>query len=206
MSTLTKAPPEQLIVSISEILVNKGLKSTTMDTIAATLSISKRTLYEYFGSKKDMIFKVMGYWLEWRTRLTEKIINEASNVMEGLIKVFDNQQKMINDVNVKFYREMDKFYPDIRRMLDGESDQWVKKIMVIINKGVEQGVFRPDVNYPVILSLKRIQMESLKRMQEVFPPNITMEEAMATINISFLRSIASPTGMEILDRLTSNPI
>ncbi|MDE6835587.1 MAG: hypothetical protein K2J03_01350, partial [Muribaculaceae bacterium] len=118
----------------------------------------------------------------------------------------DNQQKMINDVNVKFYREMDKFYPDIRRMLDGESDQWVKKIMVIINKGVEQGVFRPDVNYPVILSLKRIQMESLKRMQEVFPPNITMEEAMATINISFLRSIASPTGMEILDRLTSNSI
>ncbi|MBD5236057.1 MAG: TetR/AcrR family transcriptional regulator [Bacteroidales bacterium] len=203
---LTKAPPEQLIVSISEILVNNGLKSTTMDTIAATLSISKRTLYEYFGSKKDMIFKVMGYWLEWRTRLTEKIINEASNVMEGLIKVFDNQQKMINDVNVKFYREMDKFYPDIRRMLDGESDQWVKKIMVIINKGVEQGVFRPDVNYPVILSLKRIQMESLKRMQEVFPPNITMEEAMATINISFLRSIASPTGMEILDRLTSNSI
>ncbi|MDE6237189.1 MAG: TetR/AcrR family transcriptional regulator [Muribaculaceae bacterium] len=203
---LTKAPPEQLIVSISEILVNNGLKSTTMDTIAATLSISKRTLYEYFGSKKDMIFKVMGYWLERRTRLTEKIINEASNVMEGLIKVFDNQQKMINDVNVKFYREMDKFYPDIRRMLDGESDQWVKKIMVIINKGVEQGVFRPDVNYPVILSLKRIQMESLKRMQEVFPPNITMEEAMATINISFLRSIASPTGMEILDRLTSNSI
>ena len=203
---LTKAPPEQLIVSISEILVNNGLKSTTMDTIAATLSISKRTLYEYFGSKKDMIFKVMGYWLEWRTRLTEKIINEASNVMEGLIKVFDNQQKMINDVNVKFYREMDKFYPDIRRMLDGESDQWVKKIMVIINKGVEQGVFRPDVNYPVILSLKRIQMESLKRMQEVFPPNITMEEAMATINISFLRSIASPTFMEILDRLTSNSI
>ena len=203
---LTKAPPEQLIVSISEILVNNGLKSTTMDTIAATLSISKRTLYEYFGSKKDMIFKVMGYWLERRTRLTEKIINEASNVMEGLIKVFDNQQKMINDVNVKFYREMDKFYPDIRRMLDGESDQWVKKIMVIINKGLEQGVFRPDVNYPVILSLKRIQMESLKRMQEVFPPNITMEEAMATINISFLRSIASPTGMEILDRLTSNSI
>ncbi|MDE6835586.1 MAG: TetR/AcrR family transcriptional regulator, partial [Muribaculaceae bacterium] len=85
---LTKAPPEQLIVSISEILVNNGLKSTTMDTIAATLSISKRTLYEYFGSKKDMIFKVMGYWLERRTRLTEKIINEASNVMEGLIKVF----------------------------------------------------------------------------------------------------------------------
>ncbi|MDE5807821.1 MAG: hypothetical protein K2H76_06855, partial [Muribaculaceae bacterium] len=67
------------------------------------------------------------------------------------------------------------------------------------NKGIEQGVFRKDVNYPITLHLMRIQMESLKRMEEAFPPGITISDAFDYISTGFLRSIATPKGMEIID-------
>ena len=46
-----------------------------------------------------------------------------------------------------------------------------------------------------------IQMESLKRMEELFPPDITLLEVYDSICISFLRGISSPKGLEILDGL-----
>ena len=68
--------------------------------------------------------------------------------------------------------------------------------------GVRQGVFRPDVNYPVTIEMVRVQMESLKRMEEFFPAGISIGEALGTIGIGFLRSIASSEGMECLDRIS----
>ncbi len=68
--------------------------------------------------------------------------------------------------------------------------------------GIKEGVFRKDANYNVILSLLRVQMESLKRMEEFFPPDITIVEAYNWISLGFLRSIATPKGMMTLDRLT----
>lgn len=71
-----------------------------------------------------------------------------------------------------------------------------------IRLGIRQGVFRSDSNYPVIIPLFRVQMESLKRMEEFFPPGITLVEAYNAIALGLLRSIATPDGMRVLDELT----
>lgn len=204
MSEHIKDLNEDLIISISEILLKKGLKATTMDSIAAALSMSKRTLYEIFDSKKDMIMKVMEYWQLQHSRTVENIFLSSETVMEALFLVFKLHQKIMNDVNVKFFRDMDTFFPDVRKQFERHDRLWVKKVMVVINKGIEQGVFRKDVNYPVTLRLMRIQMESIKRMEEFFPVEITIGDALDSISIGFLRSIASPSGMGILDKLYYN--
>ncbi len=79
-------------------------------------------------------------------------------------------------------------------------------MMYAINLGVEQGVFRQDVNYPITLRMMSIQMESLKRMEEFFPPDVKLQDALDTIIVGFLRSIASPKGMEILDDIRKKEI
>ncbi|MDE6026630.1 MAG: TetR/AcrR family transcriptional regulator [Muribaculaceae bacterium] len=203
MSEPTKEPNEQLITSIFTILLKNGLKATTMDSVAASLSMSKRTLYEIFESKKDMILRVVRYWQMQRQKKVETIFEDSETVMEALVRTFQAHQKMMKEVNIEFFLDMDKHYPEVRKSFEKYDKLWVNKVMVVINKGIEQGVFRTDVNYPIVLHLMRIQMESLKRMEEVFPPGITITDAFDSISIGFLRSIASPKGMEIIDAFYS---
>ena len=201
MSELNKEPTDELIIAISSILLENGMKATTMDYVAATLSMSKRTLYEIFDSKKDMILKVVNFWHKQRQKKAEAIFASSKTVMEALIRAFQAHQKMMKEVNLDFFLDMDRHYPEVRKVFEDHDKVWVDKIMEIINKGMEQGVFRTDVNYNVTLHLMRLQMESLKRMEEVFPPNITITDAFDTISKGFLRSIATPKGMEIIDSL-----
>ncbi|MBD5288266.1 MAG: TetR/AcrR family transcriptional regulator [Bacteroides sp.] len=199
MTDRTNESHTDLIIAISGILLKNGLKSTTMDSVASALAMSKRTLYEIFESKKDMILKVVSYWQHQHRTKIEGIFADSKNVMEALVRAFYSHQQIMKEVNVDFFLDMDKHFPEVRKALEQHDRLWIDKMMIAINKGIEQGVFRTDVNYPVTLHLMRIQMESLKRTEEVFPPGITISDAFSAISISFLRAIATPEGMKIID-------
>lgn len=199
MSETIKEPNEELINAIFSILLKNGLKATTMDAVAAALSMSKRTLYEIFESKKDMILRVVMHWQNQRQKKVEAIFADSETVMEALVRTFQAHQEMMKEVNIDFFLDMDRFYPEVRKSFETHDKLWVDKVMIAINKGIEQGVFRTDVNYPITLRMMRLQMESLKRMEEVFPSEISINDAFNTISTGFLRSIASPKGMGIID-------
>lgn len=201
MADLSKENYDSLIESISRILLSKGLKATTMDSVATALSMSKRTLYEIFDSKKDMIIKVVNYWQEQHQQDVNRIFDSSENVLEAMFHVFTAYSRNINSVSLDFFRDMDSYLPEVREIFEKNNRFRGESMMDVIKLGIKQGVLREDVNYPVTLHLIRIQMESLKRMEKYFPPEISRMEAVDTINIGFLRSIATLEGIAILDKI-----
>ncbi|MDE7413068.1 MAG: TetR/AcrR family transcriptional regulator [Muribaculaceae bacterium] len=204
MDTLTKEPNEELVMEISKLLLKNGMKATTMDSVASALTMSKRTLYEIFDSKKDMILRAVKYWQQQRFKKVEEIFKSSKTVMEALARTFAYHKSMMNNINVEFLFDMDDYAPEVRTLFTRHSHQWVDKMMYAINLGIEQGVFRTDVNYPIVLRLMRIQMESLKKMEDSFPKDITIMDAFDSIVISFLRSIGTQEGMDIIDNFYLN--
>lgn len=204
MSALNKNIDPALLKSISTIIFRRGLKATTMDGVASSLGMSKRTLYEIFGSKKDMILHTVKYWQAQHHQKAQEIFSTAPTIMEAMFLTFKYHLRFMRDVNVEVLRDMDREYREIRDQFENRDGVWGEALLNAINVGIEQGVFRPDLNYKVMLPLMRIQMESLKRMEEFFPADITIAEAFDAIGIGFLRSIASQEGMKILDEVIRN--
>lgn len=50
---------EELLENISELFLKYGLRSTSMDDICSHLKISKKTLYQYFSNKDDLVEQIM---------------------------------------------------------------------------------------------------------------------------------------------------
>lgn len=194
---------EELEAKIFEILATKGPANTTMDLLARQLSMSKRTLYEIFGSKDDMIRTIMQHVHQEYSKMIAEIIRTSSNVMETMANILLYQQKMISRLSKDFFVDMDRKYSQLRPEYDSGSQKWSTYIRQAIETGVKQGVFREDANYDIIIPLFRVQMESLKRIEELFPPGITIGEAYNAISLGFLRSIANRKGMEILESMSS---
>ena len=194
---------DELEAKIFEILATKGPANTTMDLLARQLSMSKRTLYEIFGSKDDMIRTIMQHVHQEYSKMIAEIIRTSSNVMETMANILLYQQKMISRLSKDFFVDMDRKYSQLRPEYDSGSQKWSTYIRQAIETGVKQGVFREDANYDIIIPLFRVQMESLKRIEELFPPGITIGEAYNAISLGFLRSIANRKGMEILESMSS---
>ncbi len=200
---MTREAYDHLINSIGQLLFTQGLKATTMDSIAASLQISKRTLYEIFTSKNEMVLSALEASHERHSKALKEIFESSSNVMEGILKGFLYQRDEMRKVHVDFFRDMDSLFEDAREHASTHKKIMMEKFYTIFNKGVRQGFFRKDVNFNLQYRLLDVQMESLKRMEEFFPPDISLIEAYDSICINFLRAVATPKGLDMLDKMVA---
>ena len=195
----------KLLSMIFQLILERGIKGLTMDSVASSLSISKRTLYEIFESKSDMIVKTMSYMNEVRRKVTYEAYMSAPNSLNGILRIFLLQREFICNVNVNFFRDMDQISRDIRENYREESERNIVDSQNFIKQGIEEGVLRDDIDFTVQFRILEIQMESLKRMEEHFPPEITLIRAYDAIYVGFLRGIVSAKGMEMLDEIIKDP-
>lgn len=196
---MTKEAYSSLLNSIADILIENGIKATSMDLIATSLHISKRTLYEIFDSKTNMVTEAL---IAFHSRMCEehaRIFSSSSNVLEALILGFHKQRDFLKRANVNFFRDRDSHFAESQCLSAKSKQNFIDNIVGLLDKGVEQGLFREDVNMKVQCRLMLIQMESLKRMEEFFPPDISLIDAYDSVSLGFLRSISSYQGLIILD-------
>lgn len=199
-STIRKAD-NSLLEAIFPIILKNGLKATTMDLVASSLSMSKRTLYETFENKEEMLKEVLGYFHSKHIDKIAKIFDESPTIMEAFYHILKTHQKVMGIASSSFFSDMDSAFAKLRKVYDMQSDVWFDNMLKAIRKGIEQEVFDPEVNYTVLLRMFRVQMESLKRMEEFLPADVTLIEAYDVVLFSFLRSIATTKGLQILDKI-----
>lgn len=192
----------ELITKIYPLLIKKGIKNLTMDSVAKSLGMSKRTLYEIFNSKEDMIVDTMRKMHELMKQRMVGIVSKASNTMEAVVLALKFHQRTMSELDMAFFVDMDEYCPRLRPTYDEVAAN--NDLLQFLEAGIKEGVFRPDVDYRIMSRLFLIQMESLKRMEKQFPPDVTLIQTFNTISLGFLRSIATYKGLEILEGMSNH--
>ncbi len=203
---MLRTDPEyhDLMLTIYNMFTSKGLKATTMDSVAAALGISKRTLYEIFENKEEMMSEVFKYTGNLIRNQNRQAFEESDNVFEALVKVFDIHCNMMQSLSPEFFHDMDSYCRNKKvdhRKFDAMHEQ---TLLRILQTGVEQGLIKDDINLTMAVRLAKVQMESLKRMEDIFPPDITLSQALKYITFGLLRNIATPEGNKVLDNTQPN--
>lgn len=201
---ISKEQLNSLLSNILPIVLEKGPSHTTMDHVASTLGISKRTLYEIFGSKDDMLRQVLYLIHSNSHQAAENIFRNSENMMEALVKLIRQHQAFLEKTSPSFFKDMDERSKHLRPHYDSRNDIMNRYIARIINTGIQQGMFRKNCDYEMQIRLLRVHIESIKRMEDYFPPEITISQAFRSIGQGFLRSIATQKGIEYLDMLEEN--
>lgn len=188
-----------LLSRILNIVAQRGPKGTIMDTVASELRMSKRTLYEIFQNKNDMLIKVLGWAHQRVNSFIAGFFTEEANVLEAILKVGYLERSFVQRFDVRFFRDMHSLFPDLEKFHQDTEQKREKATLEILQRGIRQGLFRPDLNYPVLIEMLRVQMESLKLAETRFPQGIKLEDILDTIHTSFLRSIVTRSGLDLLE-------
>lgn len=171
-----------------------------MDSLASTLQMSKRTLYEIFGSKEEMFKEVHKYFHHKIIEQLRKTFDSSTNVMEAIIKCFLINRDIMSDVGVEFLRDMEELASQNTCMAESHQRHNYQNLLDVLQRGVAEGYFREDVNLNIQCRMFTLQMESLKRSEELFPEDISLLEIYDSIIIGFLRGVSSAKGLEELEK------
>lgn len=191
----------RLLDFIYKELKAKGLKGTTMDSIAASYRISKRTLYEIFESKDNMIEAAIGYWRKKTGEKYSEIFASTDNIMEIILKCFLYNRDIMGKTSLAFYRDFHDFVKKNSNQITCKNAVFQEHLRNILQRGIDEGFFRSDINLDVLPQMINMQLEALRRMEELFPEGMSLVEVYDSIIITFLRGISTPKGIETLDSL-----
>ncbi|MBQ9648781.1 MAG: TetR/AcrR family transcriptional regulator [Prevotella sp.] len=174
----------------------RGIRSVTMDDVAAELGISKRTLYEIFDKKEDLLFEGVKEMHETRTARMEVKLAHCENVMEIILAVYKIKVEDFRRTNPLFYADMVK-YPQVGRYLAQQNQLMSSKTKQFIERGVEEGYFRSDVNYELVGrlfdALGKYVVES--RLYQQY----SIEDIFHGLIFVSLRGMCTEQGVRVLD-------
>ncbi len=163
-------PKERIAAKAEEMFMQYGIRSVSMDDIANNLGMSKKTLYQYFADKDELveavvdthINKVEGDCINCRTNATDAI-HEIFLTMEHIMEEFNNMNPML-------LYDLEKFHFKAYQRFKNYKDKF---LLQIIRNNIEWGIhdelYRPDLNIDV-LSKYRIESIMIPFNVAVFPP------------------------------------
>ena len=199
----TKENVRELILKTAlEQFTRHGIKKVKMDDIASTLSISKRTIYEQFCDKEQLLLEALKLHNEIIHNEGKQIVRKASHTLEIILKLYDKYVDIISSINKKFFTDLKK-YPDICKRKKHNEEQNDKKFVAWIEMGRKQGLFREDANLEIFSYILRQNLETIftakmdteENTLSKFPPR----ELGRTLIIFYLRGISTPKGQEIIE-------
>ena len=126
---------EEIERVVAYVFARKGYRSTTMRDIARELGMHQSSLYHYFKSKEDILFKLMMETLETGISELEKICDRNDPPEEKLNKVFrfhTQHHTRSGDRNILLENEMNSLSIGRRRIVTDRMRHYVNLIRSII--------------------------------------------------------------------------
>ncbi len=187
---------ERIILAAVELFTTNGIKSITMDEIAASLGISKRTLYEVFPDKETLLEECILKSQKDGDIFVKGVIETSGNVLEVLLRCYQWSIERFHATNKKFFEDIKK-YPKAYQLMKNNRNQSSEDTVNFFKEGVKQGIFRDDVNFAIINLLVRDQLDLL--MNSDICNEYSFLEVYESIMFTFLRGISTEKGARVLE-------
>ncbi len=195
---------QRIVKAASELFIRHGIRAITMDMIAARLGISKRTLYENFGDKNELLMACLEVEEQEQKQRWEKHYFNRKNVIDLLLQVYNDMLSMMHNVSPLFFEDLRRYHPKANDRYEDDIEYHKQNTIRLLTEGVQEGLIRNDVNLEIAASLLSVQIEMLKKSDRVFNSQYSFPDIFDTLFKSFIRGLATPEGVKYADNYFNN--
>lgn len=197
---------ERILERAEDLFRKKGFKSVTMDEIAKSLGMSKRTIYENFEDKDTLIESCLLKIITDDVERKEKVLESTPNIYEVMFEFAVIRHNETKDINPILFEDLHKYYASILENIKAKSQAKNRMLLeAIFNNGINNGYFFSKLNIEIAcLMIEEYFDFSIKLMNE---RKLDHKEVIKTVYLSFFRGISTAKGikaMEDIERRISN--
>ena len=169
--------------------------------IAGHLGISKRTLYENFEDKNELLAQGIDHFRKIMHAEADNLLKNSANVIEGIYFIGRHGEIMRKSVNPLFFEDLRKFYPEIHKGISDRNRNRQYSIMnSLIRRGMDEGVFNKKLN-PEIVNEFWHEIMNIFMNEEIFPRDkYSQENLIKNMIIPYLIGISTETGKKLIEQ------
>ncbi|MFO7851567.1 MAG: TetR/AcrR family transcriptional regulator [Bacteroidota bacterium] len=192
---------ERITEEAAILFMKYGIRAVTMDSIAHHLGMSKRTIYEHFADKEELLMSVIKSMSAKQKDVFRKIMNEADNVIEALFAILRVASDHISKINPTYLMDLKKYHYRVYEMICQKGDiKNFEMTLAMLRRGVEEKIFRDDINLDIVNSGIHSVIDSTRDNEDLSPEKYSPFEIIDNLLFNYLLGISTPRGRELINK------
>ncbi|HEX6226160.1 MAG TPA: TetR/AcrR family transcriptional regulator [Chryseolinea sp.] len=202
MEQLEQLDIKKKILKAAESLFMKyGVRSISMDDISRHLAVSKKTLYQHFADKEDIVSMACQAHIETMAAQFLEITRNSKNAIDELTKISRCLKKNTEDTNPSLLFDLQKYHPKAWSVWLNHKHKFIRDSVIRnLRQGIEEGHYRPEINVDIIAAM-RLELVQLPFDDNVFPTSrFKIAEVQMQIFDHFVHGIVTDKGKKLYQK------
>lgn len=167
----------EILEGTLQVFRQKGLKFT-MDDIAATLKISKKTIYTVFRDKEEMFLAMVDYMFDSIKASEQAVIeNKELDTVEKIRRILGVLPESYKDMDFRQLYLLKEKYPKIYKQVELRLETGWEATIELIEQGISEGCIRP-VKIPILKLMLESALEQFFQRDILIRNQIPYQEAL----------------------------
>lgn len=196
---------EKIINGAGELFTRYGVRSVSMDDIARHLSMSKKTIYQYFKDKDEIVSRSVAAHMELEKCEYDEIFGTSHDAVEELAKVSKCIRKDFNEMNPSLLFDLQKYHPQAWNVWLDFKNQYIKNAIASnLQRGIEEGYYRKEID-PEFLAILRVEQIQLVFDNQIFPSDkFNLKETQMKLFDHYVYGIVTDKGRKLYEKYLEN--
>lgn len=195
---------ETILQKANEMYLNLGYKSVTMDDIAAELGISKKTIYQHFANKNELVeASTLDLFYKISAGI-DSITEMGYDAIEEIFMIRNFLKKNLNNESTSPFYQLQKFFPKTFICLRTRQFEKMHGCMICnLHKGIADGLYRQDIDIDFVSRIYFTGLTGIKD-SDIFPSDAYEINTVTKQYLEYhIRAIATKKGLNILTKSLS---
>lgn len=194
-------PKDRILKGAEELFFKYGVKSITMDDIAKHLGISKKTIYQFYADKNEIIETLMRQHIENNECECRAIMKETANVVEEFLAMIKHISAMFSKMNPALFYDLQKYHPKAWKLISEFKGNFIERnVEESLMRGIKEGLVRKDINIKIITRV-RVEEIELAFNPQAFPPDkFKLVDVQLALLEHFLYGICTLKGYKLINK------
>ena len=178
-----------------------GVRSVTMDEIAVQMGVSKKTIYQYYADKDELVEAVMVDIISFNQDCCMKDRQSAKDAVHEVFLAIDMLQEMFQNMNPGILFELEKYYPTSFEKFKQHKYSFLYKVLKEnLQRGISEELYRDDIDTDILIKL-RLETMMMPFNQVLFPKSkYSLIKVETEFTTNFLFGMATIKGHKLITK------
>ena len=191
---------QHILQEADKLFMRYGIRSVTMDDIAKALGISKKTIYVNFKDKNELVHELFSQMFSENRTCIQQCCVEAENAVEEVFLMMKFLKEQIANINPVVFYDLEKYHAATNDAFkEFKHNHIYIQIKLCLERGIAQGVFRPDINIEILTASRLNQIDWIFESDFVRSGTFSLYDVFLETTFHFLRGICTTKGNELIE-------
>jgi AcrR family transcriptional regulator len=198
---------DRILKGAEELFLKYSVRSVSMDDIARHLSISKKTIYQYFADKDEIVTMVAVHHMEKNRIQFDSYKSEAKDAIDEMVRISICLKSDFQKMNPALLFDMHKYHSKAWNVWMEHKQHHVRDSIVRnLKQGIEEGFYRPEINVDIVANA-RLELIQFAFDDRIYPPSqFSLTDVHIQLFEHFIYGLLTDKGRKVYEKYKKEPI